>query len=140
MENKFTTIRTKKGQFEVFKNDGKFFLKYLEKGKQQSEKVGYMIKKADSFWLQEAFFDHLNVPHYDFRLILTADNDIRKDFFDNLFAACYQIENMINLKGLEKSVICNNHHREFWLRFIKSLRNGVDITTAYIEAGGDLYD
>lgn len=141
---KFTTIRTEKGQFVVKEGEGKYFLEYLEDKGNQTGKVGYLINKEGEWYLQEAFFDHLNVAHFDFRPVfrptLSIDDEIRKDLIDNLISACYQIEDAINPKGYKKCVIFPNHHKKFWAQFIKSLRNGADIETAYIKAGGKLYD
>lgn len=129
MEKKFTTVRTKKGQFAVFKNDGKFFLKYLEKGKQQPEKVGYMIKKADGFWLQEAFFDKCNYPICSFDPVLNVSElTIRNDLMDNLVAACYRVEKNINRrKRGEHKIHLTGYKKSLWTRIIESLQSGTDI-------------
>lgn len=144
MKKKFTSIRTKKGHFEVVKDDEKYFLEYLQDKGEQTGKVGYLINKEGKWYLQEAFFDYLKIPHYDFRQVfrptLPIDDEIRKDPIDNLISACYQIEDAINLKGYKKCFICPDHHKKFWEQFIKSLRNGTDITTAYFEAGGSYND
>ena len=140
MKKHFTTIRTGKGQVVVKEKEGKYFLEYLEDKGNQPGKVGYLINKEDEWFLQEAFFDHLNVAHFDFRPILSIDDEIRKDLTDNLIGACYQIEDAINLKGYKKCVIFPDHHKKFWAQFIKTLGNGADIETAYIKAGGKLYD
>lgn len=144
MKKKFTTIRTGKGQFVVVEEGGKYFLEYLQDKGKQTGKVGYLINKEGSWYLQEAFFDNLNVPHYDFRSVfrpsLSIDDEIRKDLIDNLISACYQIEDAINLKGYGKCVIVsgNTKNKKIWVRFIKSLRNGADVKSAYIKAGGNL--
>lgn len=144
MEKKFTTIRTKYGKFEVIKKEDKYFLVYLEDEGKQTGKVGYLIKEDGEWYLQEAFFDIVNVPHFDFRSVfrsnLPIDDEIRKDLSDNLIAGCYQIEDAINLVGVGKCIICQTHHKKFWTQFIKSLKNGATIETANIKAGGKLYD
>ena len=144
MKKKFITVRVKKGHFDVVKDGDKYFLVYLQDKGEQTGKVGYLINKEGNWYLQEAFFDYLKVPHFDFRPIfrptLPIDDEIRNDLIDNLIAACYQVENVINLKGIEKCFICPDHHKKFWEQFIKSLRNGADIETAYIEAGGSYND
>ena len=144
MKKKFITVRVNKGQFVVVKKEDNYFLEYLQDRGEQTGKVGYLIKEDDGWYLQEAFFDKLNVPHFDFRPIfrpsLSIDDEIRKDLIDNLISACYQIEDAINLKGYKKCVICQSRHKKFWAQFIEALRNGADSTTAYFKAGGNLYD
>lgn len=133
MEKKFTTIRTKKGHFEVFKDDGKFFLKYLEKGKQQSEKVGYMIKRNDGYWLQEAFFDKCGYPVCSFDHVLNANElTIRNDLMDNLVAACYRVEKHINRrKRGERKIHLTGYKKSLWTQIIESLQSGADIDKVY---------
>lgn len=130
-----TTIRTGKGHFEVFKDEGKFFLKYLEKGKQQPEKVGYMIKKADGFWLQEAFFDKCNYPICSFDPVLNANEPtIKNDLMDNLVAACYRVEKHINRrKRGEHKIHLTGYQKSLWTRIIGSLQSGVDIDKVDLE-------
>ena len=129
-EIKFTTIRTKKGQFEVF-DDGerkKYFLKYLEKGKQQPEKVGYLVKEGGQYFLQEAFFDKRNWPHTSFRSV-GVDADMNKDLWDNLIAACYQIEDQFWCKDKNsKRKLIDKAER--WADLINNLQKGTDLETA----------
>lgn len=129
MENKFTTIRTKNGKFEVVQDGEKYFLKYLEKGK-QPKKVGYLINQKDGFWLQEAFFDKCGYPWFSYRRALNVnDMSIRKDLMDNLIAGCYRIEKDINSRRRGKhKITLAGHSKTSWRRIIDSLRNGADIT------------
>lgn len=136
MEKKFTTIRTRKGQFEVIKSNEKYFLKYLEKGKQQPEKVGYLIKRIDGYWLQEAFFDKCGYPWFGYGYALNAtERKIRNDLMDNLVASCYQIEKNINQrKRGEHKIELTGYKKKLWTRIIKSLQSGADITK--VDFGG----
>ena len=130
-EIKFTTIRTDKGQFEAFKGDGKFFLKYLEKGKQQPEKVGYLVKEGGQYFLQEAFFDKLSYEHVLFRSVVKPDDPvIRKDLFDNLIAACYQIEKTLNNKGKKYATYMTGITKSKWSAIIQALQDGSELETA----------
>lgn len=140
MKKNFTTIRTKYGKFEVIKDDKKYFLVYLEEKGTQTGKVGYLINEDGNWYLQEAFFDNLNMPHFNFRPIfrqsLPIDDDIRKDLIDNLIAACYQVEDAINLKGVGKCVVRQSRQTKFWKQIIDLLRNGSNFEAAYLEVGG----
>lgn len=98
MKKKFTTIRTEKGQFEVFNDGDNYFLKYLENDNHHLQGVGYLVKENGAgyngdYYLQEAFFDKHNRPYTSLRSILSdCDANMNKDLWDNLYAACYQIE------------------------------------------------
>ena len=137
MEKKFTTIRTRRGQFDVFKDNEKYFLEYLEDKGNQSEKVGYLVKENGQFYLQEAFFDKLNYEHVLFRSVVKTDDPIiRKDLFDNLIAACYQIEKTINNNGngcngqRKSATYMTGSTKRKWTHIMHALQKGSDLETA----------
>ena len=131
---KFTTIRTKKGMFNVFNDGEKYFLEYLEKGNNQPKKVGYLVKEnGTGYYLQEAFFDALSVPHFKFRSVfrqtLNIDSSIRKDLIDNLVSACYQIEDAINSNDSATNSMTGSTKRK-WATLLHALQDGSDLETA----------
>ena len=133
-EIKFTTVRVNKGQFVVVKDGEKYFLEYLQTKGNQTGKVGYLIKEEGTWYLQEAFFDKLNYPHFNFRSVfrpsLSIDDEIRKDLFDNLVSACYQIEEAINNKGKKSATYMTGNTKRKWATLIHALKNGSELETA----------
>lgn len=132
-KKKFITVRTDKGQFVVFKGGEKYFLDYLQDKGNQTGKVGYLIKEDGDWYLQEAFFDDLNAPHFNFRPIfrqtLNIDSSIRKDLIDNLMSACYQIEDAINNKSNATNSMTGSTKRK-WATLLHALQDGSDLETA----------
>ena len=132
-KKKFITVRTSKGQFEVFKSAEKYFLVYLQDKGNQTGKVGYLIKKDGGWYLQEAFFDDLSAPHFNFRSVfrqnLNIDTSIRKDLVDNVISACYQIEDAINNNADATNSMAGSAKRK-WATLLHALQDGSDLDTA----------
>lgn len=132
MKKKFITVRTSKGHFDVVKDGEKYFLVYLEDKGKQTGKVGYLIKEGN-WYLQEAFFDDLNAPHFNFRPVfrqnLNIDSSIRKDLIDNLISACYQIEDAINNKSNATNSMTGSTKRK-WATLLHALQKGSELETA----------
>lgn len=132
---KFTTIRTKKGHFNIFDDGGeKYFLKYVEKGALRSRVVGYLVKENGTgyngdYFLQEAFFDKLNWPYTSFRSVLSDyDTDMNKDLWDVLIAACYQVEEAFWCKNTKQRDLIDKDER--WSQLINKLQKGADLEKA----------
>lgn len=133
---KFTTIATKKGYFEIFYDGKKYFLDYLENdNRHQSQRVGYLVKEVGAgyngdYFLQEAFFDKRNWPHTSLRsTLIDCDDYMNKDLWDNLFSACYQIEQQFWCKdNKRKRKLIDKSQR--WAELIKKLQKGTDLETA----------
>lgn len=131
---KFTTIATKKGHFNVFKDNGgeKYFLEYL-KNDEQPEKVGYLVKESGDgykgdYYLQEAFFDKCNWPHTSLRSTLSEYDDyMNKDLWDNLSSACYLVEKEFWCKDFKRKRIDKSQR---WAELINKLQKGTDLETA----------
>lgn len=133
MEKKFTTIATKKGHFIVLNDcDEKYFLEYLENDS-HPQRVGYLVKENGTgyngaYFLQEAFFDKRNWPHTSLRLVLNdCGDDLNKDLWDVLFAACYQIEQAFWCKGSKRKRL---EKSQKWAELIDKLQKGAALETA----------
>lgn len=131
---KITTIVTSdsKAHFIVYYDGEKYFLKYVEdEGDQTPEVVGYLIKEGGEYFLQEAFFDKLNYEHVLFRS-LSYDKLITKDLGRSVFAACSQIEKLINnnQQQTKPATYMTGVTKSRWTAIIHALQKGTDLETA----------
>lgn len=136
---KFTIIVTKKGDFNVFddgKDGKKYFLEYLEKGSNQPKKVGYLVKERESgtgysgYYLQEAFFDKRKWPHTSFRSVLSDyDADMNNDLWNNLYEACFQIEQAFWCKDSKRKRKLIEKSQK-WTELVNKLQKGAELEKA----------